>query len=107
LEDFEISKVESLGHLSAQLWDSSKSFEDSQSFKPRVTDSKMASISLLNLNSIAATLIASLLLTIMGYFLPNEWTRYRSRIKGLSGPTGLPVIGNLHQVLPPPTPLNP
>jgi hypothetical protein len=35
---------------------------------------------------------------IIGYLLINEWTRYQARLKGLPGPQGLPLIGNLHQV---------
>ncbi|KAE9365832.1 putative daf-9 isoform A [Stipitochalara longipes BDJ] len=58
----------------------------------------MALLNLLTLYSTVTALITSLLLTIIGYFLFNEWTRYHSRVKGLSGPTGLPVIGNLHQI---------
>jgi 3-hydroxyphenylacetate 6-hydroxylase len=58
----------------------------------------MALFSLLTLYSTVNTLITSLLLTVVGYFVFNEWTRYRSRVKGLSGPAGLPIIGNLHQV---------
>ncbi|TVY59463.1 3-hydroxyphenylacetate 6-hydroxylase [Lachnellula cervina] len=32
------------------------------------------------------------------YLVFNEWTRYQARLKGLKGPRGLPVIGNLYQV---------
>ena len=46
--------------------------------------------------------ILALLITIasltLGYFVINEFIRYRSRLKGIPGPHGLPVIGNLYQV---------
>ena len=32
------------------------------------------------------------------YFIQNEAVRYQNRVKGLRGPRGLPIIGNLHQV---------
>ena len=32
------------------------------------------------------------------YFILNEFVRYFRRIKGIPGPTGLPIVGNLHQV---------
>jgi len=32
------------------------------------------------------------------YILANEVTRYKARVSGLSGPSGLPVIGNLWQI---------
>ncbi|KUJ11266.1 cytochrome P450 [Mollisia scopiformis] len=41
-------------------------------------------------------LVSSILLTIV-YFLFNEIARYTARVKGLKGPRGLPVVGNLHQ----------
>lgn len=71
-------------------------------FNSKGSDTTMALFSLLTLYSTVTTLITSLLLTTIGYFLFNEWARYRSRVKGLSGPAGLPIIGNLHQVSPHP-----
>lgn len=38
------------------------------------------------------------LLLLVSYFVVNEIIRWRSRIKGLPGPKGLPVVGNLPQV---------
>ncbi len=32
------------------------------------------------------------------YFLANEVVRARARVSGISGPRGLPVFGNLHQL---------
>ena len=32
------------------------------------------------------------------YFLVNEVVRARARVSGISGPMGLPVVGNLHQL---------
>jgi hypothetical protein len=32
------------------------------------------------------------------YFVFNEFVRYSRRIRGIPGPTGLPIVGNLHQV---------
>lgn len=58
----------------------------------------MALFQIFTVYSAAVTFIAGLVLTIFGYFLLNEFNRYQARIKGLSGPVGLPVIGNLHQV---------
>ena len=33
------------------------------------------------------------------YLIQNEIVRYRSQIKNLPGPRGLPVVGNLFQVI--------
>ena len=66
--------------------------------KSSVLNSKMALLNILNLYSVVTAIMASTSLIIVGYFMLNEWVRYRSRIKGLSGPLGLPIIGNLHQV---------
>lgn len=33
------------------------------------------------------------------YFIQNEIVRYRSQIKNLPGPRGLPIVGNLFQVI--------
>jgi hypothetical protein len=32
------------------------------------------------------------------YFIVNEIVRAQRRIKGIPGPSGLPIVGNLHQV---------
>ncbi|KAI9038217.1 cytochrome P450 [Aspergillus affinis] len=37
-------------------------------------------------------------LLLVGYLLVNEFIRWNRRIKGLPGPQGLPVIGNLGQI---------
>jgi len=42
--------------------------------------------------------IIAFALILTAYFILNEWTRYQARLKGLKGPRGLPVIGNLLQV---------
>lgn len=44
---------------------------------------------------ISIVAILSLLIT---YLIQNEFARFRSRIKGLPGPPGWPVVGNLFQV---------
>ncbi|PLB49817.1 cytochrome P450 [Aspergillus steynii IBT 23096] len=48
-------------------------------------------------NFILLPLEGSVILLI-GYLLVNEFIRWNRRIKGLPGPQGLPVIGNLRQV---------
>ncbi|KAF5863997.1 hypothetical protein ETB97_008932 [Aspergillus alliaceus] len=44
------------------------------------------------------TLLKSAVLLFWGYFLANEYVRWKRRIPGLKGPRGLPVIGNLLHV---------
>lgn len=38
------------------------------------------------------------ILTVIAYLIHNEIARYRTRIKGLPGPVGIPVVGSLLQV---------
>ncbi len=42
--------------------------------------------------------LALLSFLILIYFAQNEVTRYLNRIKGLPGPRGWPIVGNLFQV---------
>jgi len=49
--------------------------------------------------SLATTLSSTLFFVILAYFIGNEFVRYKARLKGIPGPVGLPIIGNLHQVL--------
>ena len=44
------------------------------------------------------TLAVATFLTIISYFIANEFVRYAARIPGLKGPRGLPVIGNLWDI---------
>lgn len=48
------------------------------------------------------TVAAGLLIALFVYLIINEIVRYRVRLPTLNGPTGLPVIGNLHQLGPDP-----
>jgi len=45
-----------------------------------------------------AGLYVAIVFTVVFYLVFNEWTRYQARLKGLKGPRGFPVIGNLYQV---------
>lgn len=44
------------------------------------------------------TLLAAFLLTIISYVVVNEVVRYQARVPGMSGPPGLPLIGNLWSI---------
>lgn len=45
-----------------------------------------------------STVLALFPLVLLGYVLLNEIVRYRARVPGMKGPTGLPVIGNLYSI---------
>lgn len=38
------------------------------------------------------------ILSILSYFLLSEFSRQRARLPGFTGPSGLPLVGNLHQI---------
>ncbi len=59
----------------------------------------MSSSVFVNLVSSFQYLLGFVIFAVIVYLIVNEWTRYDARIKGLPGPPGLPVVGNLHQVL--------
>lgn len=42
------------------------------------------------------------LLAIIAYLLVTELSRYKARIPNIAGPTGLPILGNYHQLAPDP-----
>lgn len=44
------------------------------------------------------TLLAAFLLTLISYVVVNEVVRYQARVPGMSGPPGLPLIGNLWSI---------
>ena len=50
------------------------------------------------LKVVKAYTITSVLTLIVIYLVQNEIYRYTRRIKGLPGPWGWPVVGNLFQV---------
>lgn len=44
------------------------------------------------------TVLAAFLLTLVSYVVVNEVVRYQARVPGMSGPPGLPLIGNLWSI---------
>jgi 3-hydroxyphenylacetate 6-hydroxylase len=44
------------------------------------------------------TLLALVILLPVSYILANEYTRYSRRIKGFSGPTNWPLVGNIPDI---------
>ncbi|KAH8430921.1 uncharacterized protein LDX57_008585 [Aspergillus melleus] len=52
----------------------------------------------MSLSSFIIVSIEAAVAILVGYLLVNEFIRWNRRIKGLPGPQGLPVIGNLRQV---------
>lgn len=44
------------------------------------------------------TLVATLILTPILYIVANEYVRYTRRIKGFSGPTNWPLVGNIPDI---------
>lgn len=44
------------------------------------------------------TLLAAFVLTLVSYVVVNEVVRYQARVPGMSGPPGLPLIGNLWSI---------
>jgi hypothetical protein len=51
--------------------------------------------------SAALTTFTALVFVALAYLVANEVVRYNARLRGIPGPIGLPVIGNLHQVCTP------
>lgn len=45
-----------------------------------------------------STLLALTPIVFLSYVLLNEIVRYRARVPGMKGPTGLPIIGNLYSI---------
>ncbi|KAK7543341.1 cytochrome P450 phenylacetate hydroxylase-like protein [Phyllosticta citricarpa] len=50
------------------------------------------------LNNPLRTLLYTPVLLLAAYVLLNEFFRLRARIPGFSGPPGLPIVGNIHQI---------
>lgn len=44
------------------------------------------------------TVLLTPVLFLLAYVISQEFVRLRARIPGFSGPTGLPIVGNIHQI---------
>lgn len=56
----------------------------------------------LTTKQLLTTTSALIVLAIVAYFIFTEITRYKTRIPTIDGPTGLPIVGNYHQLAPDP-----